>query len=72
MSNQPAEDLPQGWSMVFSHEDALAMETQPLFPEMELLAQFLQEARQAELREANVWKDKTTAEIGRRLAGLKL
>ncbi|KAK1247554.1 hypothetical protein MKX07_002463 [Trichoderma sp. CBMAI-0711] len=67
MSNQPAEDLPQGWSMVIANE---------VIMEMEMLVQVLEQAWQAEqqeavleeMREAILWKKKTTAEIGRRLA----
>ncbi|KAH0492124.1 hypothetical protein TgHK011_007090 [Trichoderma gracile] len=72
MSNQPAEDLPQGWSMVFSNEDTMEMEMQPLAFGVEMLAQVLEMAWQMEqraaLREAEEWKRKTAAEVGRRLA----
>ncbi|TFB07091.1 hypothetical protein CCMA1212_001243 [Trichoderma ghanense] len=73
MSNQPAEDVPQGWSMVFANEDTMEVDVQPLLASAgEALADLLEMAwkleMRAALRKAELWKRRSTAEVGRRLA----
>ncbi|KAL6860869.1 hypothetical protein J3F83DRAFT_717181 [Trichoderma novae-zelandiae] len=72
MATKPAEEFPQGWSMVFANQDTMEVETQPAASPGEALADLLEMAwlleENAAMRRAEAWRRRNTAEVSRGLA----